>query len=158
MIYEWSFLNIDKNWSNNCFLPGKFPLNLLGSLKSNFWKKFQIWAWSRHDPRAWEHAHSHIYPRRRWSTERFGWRSYSMTWEIWKVTNKRQRGCVVQGGIVSFFLTLIFPMSTSRLPFNGRSRKLVLAFDVGTTYSGISYRYANLQTEDDDRCSLIDIW
>ena len=53
------------------------------------------------------------------------------------------------------FLTLIFPMSTSRAEFHGRKRKLVLAFDVGTTYSGISYRYANLQTEDDGRCSLI---
>jgi hypothetical protein len=71
-----------------------------------------------------------------------------------KGNNKRQRGCVVQG----FFLILIFPMSTSRLPFNGRSRKLVLAFDVGTTYSGISYRYANLQTKDDGRPSLIDTW
>ena len=45
-------------------------------------------------------------------------------------------------------------MSTSRAEFHGRNRKLVLAFDVGTTYSGISYRYANLQTEDDGRCSL----
>ena len=65
-----------------------------------------------------------------------------MAWE--KVTNKRQRGCVVKGGL---FLTLIFPMSTSRSVFHGRNRELVLAFDVGTTYSGISYRYANLQTK-----------
>ena len=73
-----------------------------------------------------------------------------MAWE--KVTNKRQRGCVVKGGIsVSLFLTLIFPMSTSRSAFNGRKRKLVLAFDVGTTYSGISYRYVNLQMMDDGR-------
>ena len=77
-----------------------------------------------------------------------------MTWE--KVTNKRQRGCVVQGGIDSLFLTLIVPMSTSRSAFHGRNRKLVLAFDVGTTYSGISYRYASLQTEDSGGCSLID--
>ena len=70
----------------------------------------------------------------------------AMTWE--KVINERQRGCVVQGGIDSVFLTLIFPMSTSRSPFDGRSRKLVLAFDVGTTFSGISYRYVTLQTED----------
>ena len=70
-----------------------------------------------------------------------------MAWE--KLTNERQRGCVVKAGIVSFFLTLIFPMSASRSPFQGRNRKLVLAFDVGTTYSGISYRYTNLQTEDD---------
>ena len=27
----------------------------------------------------------------------------------------------------------------SRLPYHGPVRKLVLAFDVGTTYSGISY-------------------
>ena len=47
-------------------------------------------------------------------------------------------------------------MSTSRSAFQGRGRRLVLAFDVGTTYSGISYRYANLQTEDDGRFSLID--
>jgi len=43
-----------------------------------------------------------------------------------------------------------------RLPFHGRNRKLVLAFDVGTTYSGISYRYVNRQAEDDERSSLID--
>lgn len=30
---------------------------------------------------------------------------------------------------------------TSRPAFSGPRRKLVLAFDVGTTYSGISYRY-----------------
>ena len=34
--------------------------------------------------------------------------------------------------------------STSRSAFLGRGRKLVLAFDVGTTYSGISYRYVML--------------
>ncbi|KAG6885090.1 hypothetical protein C0993_005973 [Termitomyces sp. T159_Od127] len=28
-----------------------------------------------------------------------------------------------------------------RSPYNGAFKKLVLAFDVGTTYSGISYRY-----------------
>ena len=38
-------------------------------------------------------------------------------------------------------------MSTARSAFHGRGRKLVLAFDVGTTYSGISYRYVNSQTE-----------
>ena len=31
--------------------------------------------------------------------------------------------------------------STSRAVYRGAQRKLVLAFDVGTTYSGISYRY-----------------
>jgi len=36
--------------------------------------------------------------------------------------------------------------STSRSAFLGRRRKLVLAFDVGTTYSGISYRYVMLQS------------
>ena len=77
-----------------------------------------------------------------------------MTWE--KATNERQRCCVVQEGIDSLFLAFIFPMPTSRSPFRGRNRKLVLAFDVGTTYSGISYRYANLQMKDDQRCSLID--
>ena len=46
-------------------------------------------------------------------------------------------------------------MSTSRSAFRGRGRKLVLAFDVGTTYSGISYRYANIQTEADGRYSMI---
>ena len=52
MIYEWSFLSVDKNWSKielSWFLPRQFHLNLLGSLKSNFWKNFQIWACSRHD-------------------------------------------------------------------------------------------------------------
>jgi len=61
----------------------------------------------------------------------------------------------LKAGIVSLFVTLIFSMSTSRTAFHGRNRKLVLAFDVGTTYSGISYRYANLRTKDDGRCSLI---
>ena len=28
-----------------------------------------------------------------------------------------------------------------RSPYTGPRRKLVLAFDVGTTYSGVSYRY-----------------
>lgn len=52
-------------------------------------------------------------------------------------------------------LTPIFRMSTtSRSVFHGPGRKLVLAFDVGTTYSGISYRYATLQTEADARYSL----
>jgi len=37
-------------------------------------------------------------------------------------------------------------ISTSRSTFLGRGRKLVLAFDVGTTYSGISYRYDMLQS------------
>jgi hypothetical protein len=31
--------------------------------------------------------------------------------------------------------------SNSRSVYRGARRKLVLAFDVGTTYSGISYRY-----------------
>jgi hypothetical protein len=31
--------------------------------------------------------------------------------------------------------------SANRSVFRGARRKLVLAFDVGTTYSGISYRY-----------------
>lgn len=30
-------------------------------------------------------------------------------------------------------------MTSSRQPYHGLLRKLVLAFDVGTTYSGISY-------------------
>ncbi|KAG5636036.1 hypothetical protein H0H81_009309 [Sphagnurus paluster] len=32
-------------------------------------------------------------------------------------------------------------IATRRAPYDGISRKLVLAFDVGTTYSGISYRF-----------------
>ena len=38
-------------------------------------------------------------------------------------------------------------MPTLRSAFHGRSRKLVLAFDVGTTYSGISYRCVSRQTD-----------
>ena len=38
----------------------------------------------------------------------------------------------------AFSLILNFPM-ISRPPYQGPHRKLVLAFDVGTTYSGISY-------------------
>jgi len=30
-------------------------------------------------------------------------------------------------------------MATTRSPYKGTSRKLVLAFDIGTTYSGVSY-------------------
>jgi len=37
--------------------------------------------------------------------------------------------------------------ANDRLVFCGPRRKLVLAFDVGTTHSGISYRYSTLQTE-----------
>ena len=32
-------------------------------------------------------------------------------------------------------------MTSSRTVYSGRTRKVVLAFDVGTTFSGISYRY-----------------
>ena len=35
------------------FYLGNFLWIYLASLKSNFWKNFQIWAWSRHDPRAY---------------------------------------------------------------------------------------------------------
>lgn len=38
-------------------------------------------------------------------------------------------------------------MDTSHPAFNGTGQKIVLAFDVGTTYSGISYRYVTLQAE-----------
>ena len=38
-------------------------------------------------------------------------------------------------------------MSISRPAFRGPRRKLVLSFDVGTTFSRISYRYVTLQTE-----------
>ena len=37
----------------------------------------------------------------------------------------------------SFLLSI---MTTTTQPYSGSRRKLVLAFDVGTTYSGISYR------------------
>jgi len=40
-------------------------------------------------------------------------------------------------------LILSKPMST-RSAYNQRRRGLVLAFDVGTTFSGISYRYVRL--------------
>ena len=32
-------------------------------------------------------------------------------------------------------------MSTARTPYSGSSRKLVLAFDVGTTFSGVAYAF-----------------
>ncbi|KAF5354127.1 hypothetical protein D9756_006962 [Leucocoprinus leucothites] len=38
-------------------------------------------------------------------------------------------------------------MSTRRPPYTGKERKLVLAFDVGTTYSGISYTVLDPGTE-----------
>jgi hypothetical protein len=34
----------------------------------------------------------------------------------------------------------LLPMLSSRKAYSGSRRKIVLAFDVGTTYSGISYR------------------
>ena len=43
---------------------------------------------------------------------------------------------------------------SSRSAFHGSARKLVLAFDVGMTYSGISYRYATLQIVADRRYIL----
>ena len=33
-----------------------------------------------------------------------------------------------------------------RLPYTGTRRKLVIAFDIGTTFSGVSYWYAMLNT------------
>jgi len=32
-------------------------------------------------------------------------------------------------------------MAITRSPYKGTSRKLVLAFDIGTTYSGVSYAF-----------------
>jgi len=32
-------------------------------------------------------------------------------------------------------------MATMRSPYTGSSRKLVLAFDIGTTYSGVCYAF-----------------
>jgi hypothetical protein len=32
-------------------------------------------------------------------------------------------------------------MSITQLPYKGESRKLVLAFDIGTTYSGVCYAF-----------------
>ena len=37
-------------------------------------------------------------------------------------------------------------MNSSRSAYSGRTRKIVLAFDVGTTFSGISYRWSFLST------------
>ena len=68
----------------------------------------------------------------------------------------RQQGCLkYKTALATPFLSHhpIFRMSTSRSAFHGPGRKLVLAFDVGTTYSGISYRYATLQTGVDERYS-----
>jgi hypothetical protein len=47
-------------------------------------------------------------------------------------------------GLVS---QLITPVATSRSAFRGPGRKLVLAFDVGTTYSGVSYRYTTFNKQ-----------
>ena len=41
---------------------------------------------------------------------------------------------------VVLFGLILHQMETSRPAYQGTSRRLVLAFDVGTTYSGISYR------------------
>ena len=32
-------------------------------------------------------------------------------------------------------------------PYNGPGRKLILAFDIGTTFSGISYRYVWIKVD-----------
>ncbi|KAI6010979.1 hypothetical protein BKA83DRAFT_4396322, partial [Pisolithus microcarpus] len=40
------------------------------------------------------------------------------------------------------------PLSTMaplvRPPYTGASRRLVIAFDIGTTYSGVSYRFVTI--------------
>jgi len=36
-------------------------------------------------------------------------------------------------------LSYLVVMAITRSPYKGRTRKLVLAFDIGTTYSGVSY-------------------
>jgi len=63
----------------------------------------------------------------------------------------RQRACLIclrrRGRLVLSQDLTPHLMSTSRSAFRGRSRKLVLAFDVGTTYSGISYRYVNVTSQ-----------
>jgi hypothetical protein len=41
---------------------------------------------------------------------------------------------------LAFLSPLCFPNMSTRAIYRGPRRKLVLAFDVGTTYSGISYR------------------
>ena len=57
--------------------------------------------------------------------------------------------------LTSCYHTLILPMSTSRSALHRDGKKLVLAFDVGTTYSGISYRCAILLSEANGRYNLI---
>ena len=47
--------------------------------------------------------------------------------------------------VVRNFPPLPFSNMSTRAIYQGPRRKLVLAFDVGTTYSGISYRYDYLQ-------------
>ncbi len=56
-------------------------------------------------------------------------------------------GCVNDRGRKESLYSLAYALLTThnasmntRLPYIGDSRKLLLAFDLGTTYSGISYR------------------
>jgi hypothetical protein len=53
-------------------------------------------------------------------------------------THKTTPACVCRSFIPSIVSLSTHSMNT-RLPYSGPFRKLVLAFDVGTTYSGISY-------------------
>jgi len=48
----WILIKIEATIELLYFSPVQFPWNLLGSLSLIFEKTFQIWAWSRHDPRA----------------------------------------------------------------------------------------------------------
>ena len=49
MIYEWILIKFEVKIELSWFPPGQFHLNLLGSLKSKFWKIFQIWGCSRRE-------------------------------------------------------------------------------------------------------------
>lgn len=73
----------------------------------------------------------------------------SKNWINFANTRTKDLGPNKDKGAFDLFTQLIFAMATSRSAFHGPSRKLVMAFDVGTTYSGISYRYTtfNKQTE-----------
>ena len=53
----------------------------------------------------------------------------------------RNRLSVLDGHGEQPYLSPLLSNMQPRSPYAGPCRKLVLAFDVGTTYSGVSYRY-----------------
>ena len=49
------------------------------------------------------------------------------------------------GALVSPISSPLSSTMNARKPYAGKSRKLIIAIDVGTTFSGVSYRYSSFR-------------